>query len=136
MCPLTCARWGRLLPRHFHFDRAFGASERTLIERLVQFYGFDFSELEPADSARFSFDAQGLLAALPDFDDYWRVGGFHPLVIRVGASVAGFALINTHSHRGGSVQRNMGEFFVARKYRRGGVGRDAVRLILSLYPGS
>jgi predicted acetyltransferase len=112
-----------------------GASERTLIERLVQFYVYDFSEMEPADSARFSFDAQGLLAALPDFDDYWRVEGFYPLVIRVGARIAGFGLINTHSHRGGSVQRNMGEFFVARKYRRGGVGAEAVRLILSLYPG-
>jgi predicted acetyltransferase len=112
-----------------------GASERTLIEGMAQFYIYDFSELEPADSPRFSFDAQGAFGALPGFDDYWRVEGSHALVIRVGDAPAGFALINMHSHRGGTIERNMGEFFVARKYRRGGVGAKAVGRILSLYPG-
>lgn len=112
-----------------------GVSERMLIEGMAQFYVYDFSELEPADSPRFSFDAQGALGALPGLDDYWRVEGCHALVIRVGDASAGFALINTHSHRGGTIERNMGEFFVARKYRRAGVGAKAVGLILSLYPG-
>jgi predicted acetyltransferase len=84
------------------------AEERPLLERLAQFYIYDFSELDPDR---------------------------HPLLIRVGDKIAGFALINTHSHRGGRVERNMAEFFVARKFRRRGVAREAVRQILALYPG-
>ena len=58
-----------------------------------------------------------------------------PLLILAGGKVAGFALINTHSHQGGEVERNMGEFFIARKYRRGGLGAAAVGRILAALPG-
>lgn len=34
------------------------------------------------------------------------------------------------------MQHNMAEFFVARKFRRRGVAREAVRQILALLPGS
>jgi predicted acetyltransferase len=44
-------------------------------------------------------------------------------------------LINSHSHSGRLVDRNMGEFFVMRKYRRCGVASAAVRTILTRYPG-
>jgi predicted acetyltransferase len=33
------------------------------------------------------------------------------------------------------VERNMGEFFVLRKYRRRGVASEAVRQVLAAYPG-
>ena len=49
--------------------------------------------------------------------------------------MAGFALINTLSHHGESIEHNMAEFFVARKHRRRGVATEAVRQILSRYPG-
>lgn len=115
--------------------RVAGASERPLIEGLSQFYIYDFSEMEPAGSAALEFDERGGFAPLPGMDDYWRLDGFHPLLIRVGDRPAGFALVNTHSHRGGHVERNMGEFFVARKHRRQGVAREAVRQVVALYPG-
>ena len=111
------------------------ASERTLIEGLSQFYIYDFSEMEPAGSEGFEFDDRGGFDPLPGLDDYWRLEGFHPLVIRVGGRPAGFALVNTRSHQGGAVERNMGEFFVARKHRRRGVARQAVRLVLAEFPG-
>ena len=43
--------------------------------------------------------------------------------------------MNTHSHRGGGVERNMGEFFIARKHRRAGAATRAVGQILADYPG-
>jgi hypothetical protein len=49
--------------------------------------------------------------------------------------LVGFALVNTHSHGGGGVEHNMGEFFVARKYRRLDVATEAVGQILTQYPG-
>ena len=68
-------------------------------------------------------------------DAYWTDPDRWPLLIRVNGEAAGFALINTHSHHGGQVERNMGEFWVARKHRRGGVGAEALRQILALHPG-
>jgi thiosulfate/3-mercaptopyruvate sulfurtransferase len=110
-------------------------AERPLIEGLLQFYIYDFSEMQPADPDDFAFDEQGGYAPFIDMADYWRLDGYHPLVIRVAGRVAGFALVNTVSHRGGLVERNMGEFFIARLYRRRGVAAEAVRQILALYRG-
>ena len=112
------------------------AAERVLIEGLMQLYTYDFSELEPPGSAAFDVDSAGRFEVYPYLDDYWRDADRWPLLIRVGEHPAGFALVNTHSHRdGGHIERNMGEFFVLRKYRRGGVGAEAVRQILGRHPG-
>ena len=110
-------------------------AQRSLIEGLFQFYIYDFSEMEPAASDNFEFDERGRFAPDPRIGDYWGVDGRVPLLIFVGDHPAGFALINTHSHQGGLVERNMAEFFVVRKHRRRGVAFEAVRQILALYPG-
>jgi predicted acetyltransferase len=111
------------------------SAEQALIEAMARFYIYDFSEMEPASSTDFELDDQGDFGRLPYIDDYWRVAGAHALVIRVDDRPAGFALINTQSHRGGFVERNMGEFFVVRKHRRQGVATEAVDQALRLYPG-
>jgi len=111
-------------------------AERPLIEGLLQFYVYDFSDMRPADPDDFAFDGRGgYPTQFFQMGDYWRLEGYHPLVIRVAGHVAGFALVNTISHRGGLAERNMGEFFVARLYRRRGVAAEAARQILSVYPG-
>jgi predicted acetyltransferase len=111
-------------------------AERPLIEGLFQFYAYDFSEMEPADSPGFDFNAKGGFDPYPFMAEYWRDPDRWPLLIRVDRRLAGFALINTHSHRdGGRVERNMGEFFVARKFRRGGVAIAAVQQVLARFPG-
>lgn len=110
-------------------------AERPLIEGLLQFYSYDFSEMEPPGSNEMDFNDQGRFDEYSYLDDYWRDDDRWPLLIRVGERLAGFAMINTHSHQGGRVERNMAEFFVARKYRRGGVASEAVHQILGRYPG-
>jgi predicted acetyltransferase len=115
--------------------RLAGGSERPVVERLSQFYIYDFSEMEPPGSGNMEFGDHGCFSPLPDIDSYWRIEGFHPLLIRVEERLAGFALINTRSRRGERVERNMGEFFVARKHRRRGVATEAVRQILMQYSG-
>lgn len=110
-------------------------AERRLIEGLLQFYIYDFSELEPAGSSRFEFDEHGGFPPFPGLDEYWGREGFYPLLICVDDRPVGFALVNTHSHHGGDVERNMGEFFVARKHRHHGVAGEAVRQVLEQYPG-
>jgi predicted acetyltransferase len=115
--------------------RSAGGCERPLIENLSQFYIYDFSEMETAGSSAIEFGDHGFYPPLPDIDLYWRIEGFRPLLIHDRQRLVGFTLINTRSHRGGRVEHNMAEFFVARKYRRRGVATEAVRQILALYPG-
>jgi hypothetical protein len=111
------------------------AADRPLLAGLMQFYTYDFSEMEPAGSLRFDVGPDGLFARYPPLDFYWSEPGHWPLVIEADGRPAGFALVNTLSRRGGTPDRNMAEFFIARKFRRHGAGQSAVRQILALHPG-
>jgi predicted acetyltransferase len=112
------------------------ASEQPRIEGLMQFYIYDWSEMEEPESSAFAFNANGQFDPYPDLADYWKRPDYLPFLIEVDRCIAGFALLNTHSHlTGGHVERNMAEFFVARKYRRRGVALEAVRQILRQNPG-
>jgi predicted acetyltransferase len=110
-------------------------SQRRLIECLMQFYIYEFMWPEPSCSIHIECDDQNRYPPFADLNRYWRIEGFHPLLIRVEGRLAGFALINTHSRHGERIELNMAEFFVAREHRRRGVATEAVRLILVLYPG-
>jgi predicted acetyltransferase len=110
-------------------------AERDLIEGLFQFYAYDFSEMSAPDSPDFPISLDGRFGPYPYMESYWREAARVPLIIRVRGEPAGFALINDHSPTGAPVDRNMAEFFVMRRYRRGGVGSGAVRAILTGYPG-
>lgn len=112
-----------------------GEAERALIEGLFQFYLYDFSEMEPPEATDLVFEEDGRYRPFPPLATYWDEADRWPLLIRVGGRPAGFALINTHSHKGGHVARNMGEFFVARKYRGGAIATEALRQVLALHPG-
>ena len=68
-------------------------------------------------------------------DSYWSDPARIPLLIRVDGQLAGLALINDYSHSGQPADRNMAEFFVVRKHRRGGVGTAAAQAIFSRWPG-
>jgi len=110
------------------------ADERQVIANLFQLYAHDFSDFwaglpdgDLQDDGRFE-DYWAL-------DLYWRDEGRIPLLFRIAGHPVGFALLNTTSHSGLSVDRNMAEFFIVRKHRRGGVGMDAVRAVFSRYPG-
>ncbi len=112
-----------------------GAAQWPLIEGLFQFYVYDFSEMEPVQSAEFDVDPRGRFGDYPYIDSDWSEPARIPLVIRWRGRPAGFALLNDHSHSGLTADHNMAEFFVMRKYRRQGVASAAVRQILVRYPG-
>lgn len=107
--------------------------ERATLENLMQLYVHDFSE-QWAGTPRGELGSDGRFAAYP-FDAYWRDAGHVPLLLRRGGHLVGFALLNRSSHSGLPVDRNMGEFFIVRKHRRGGIGTLAARAIFSRYPG-
>jgi predicted acetyltransferase len=99
----------------------------------MQLYIHDFSE-HWAGRAEGELDEVGRFSGYP-LEVYWREATHVPLLLRLDGRLVGFALLNNASHTGGAADRNMAEFFVVRKHRRGGVGTAAAQTILSRYPG-
>jgi len=110
------------------------ASERGILARLMQLYQHDFSEFARADQSWGDVDADGLFSYIY-LDTNWAEERRKPFVFRVNGRLAGFAFINGWSNSGRAVDWCMSEFFVMRKYRRCGFGRDAAQWIMRDHPG-
>lgn len=110
------------------------SEQRNVIERLMQFYIYDFTELLPPAKIPELREA-GSFDAYPGLDDYWSEADHSAWVIRTEGKLAGFALLNKHAHLGRSVDFNMAEFFVARPFRGQGVAREAFHQLLERHPG-
>jgi predicted acetyltransferase len=104
-----------------------------LIQNLMQLYTHDFSEFW-AGTSRGDLNAEGRFDPYP-LDDYWSRANWSAALIWCDRALAGFALINDVTHSGMAAHRNMGEFFILRKYRGRGVGRIAAELIFSRHEG-
>ena len=109
--------------------------ERPLIAGLAQFYVYDFSEMVPESANGFEISEAGTFGEIPYFDNYWTDDDRHVLLIRWQGEPAGFALLNTVSHFGETIEHNMGEFFLARRYRAKGIAQEAVARVLAMFPG-
>jgi predicted acetyltransferase len=99
------------------------ASDKAVLRRLLQLYHYDFSEWNGDD-----VDEHGEFAH-PYLDHYWTDPDSHPFLIRRTGRWAGFALVRTAG------VNDMSEFFIMRKYRRGGVGRAAARQVFAMFLG-
>ncbi len=111
-----------------------GPERKRAIANLIQLYVHDFSEHWRGGPGG-ELSEEGLFDPYPFLDSYWREPDRFPLLIRVDGRLAGFALVNRVGHLGRPLDRNMAEFFVARKHRRAGVGLAAAHLILERWPG-
>jgi predicted acetyltransferase len=109
-------------------------ADEATIANLMQLYIHDFSELWSGTSDG-ELQDDGLFGPYRFLPDYWIEPDRVPLLIRVEGRLAGFALLNAAPHSGVPADRNMAEFFIARKHRRRGVGLDAAQAIFGRYPG-
>ncbi len=98
------------------------------IENLMQFYNYDLSEWYPVE-----FASHGLYAIRPK-ESYWAKPTVVPYKVQVGGNLAGFAVVDDEVIDRAS-QYNMGYFFVARRYRGLGVGRQLAATIIREHPG-
>ncbi|RJP21653.1 MAG: GNAT family N-acetyltransferase [Candidatus Abyssobacteria bacterium SURF_5] len=103
---------------------------KKVLSRLAQLYLYDFSEIEG-----FDIGEDGLYT-LKHLDSYWTKPDRHPFFILAGRRIAGFALVNTitYAYKRGEAN-SVAEFFVMRKYRRRGIGREAARRLFNAFPG-
>lgn len=98
-------------------------ADREVLERLIGFYFYDFSEFDGRDvQADGSYHYQWLDAYQTDADR-------RAYLFRVDGQFAGFALVRLID------PIEIAEFFVLRKYRRGGTGTAAARQVIARHPG-
>ncbi|MGE0152998.1 MAG: GNAT family N-acetyltransferase [Reyranellaceae bacterium] len=108
--------------------------EKPALERLLQLYLHDFSSLAPQES-RFGHIGEDGRIADDTLERYWRPGR-QAFSIRADGHRAGFALVNDWAPSGGKPDQVLAEFFVARKYRRCGVGRAAAHALFRQLDGT
>jgi len=100
----------------------------ALIKNLVRYYIYDMSEYMKWDCNR-----EGRWDGCEELSDYWEKADHYPYLIRVDASVAGFALIRPFPNEPDRTE--IGEFFVARKFKGQGIGKESAFQLFDAYPG-
>ncbi|MFD3450112.1 GNAT family N-acetyltransferase [Microbacteriaceae bacterium 4G12] len=102
--------------------------DKIVVKHLMQLYKYDFTEFDPED-----VNERGLYE-YTYLDDYWREPTRFPFLINVNDVYAGFALIRevTENDR---TYYSMAEFFVMKKYRRNGTGKQAAFQLFRHFPG-
>ncbi|HXU44759.1 MAG TPA: GNAT family N-acetyltransferase [Thermoanaerobaculia bacterium] len=101
-----------------------------MLANLLELYSHDFSEymdLELEADGRFGY---------PWLSLYWQEEGRFPFLVTVDGHLAGFALVARGSRIGGDPDVwDMAEFFIARGYRKRGIGAAVARDIWRRFPG-
>jgi predicted acetyltransferase len=108
--------------------------QKAALENLIQLYIHDFNDFL-APERKIGLGEDGRFADVLKLERYWTEADRAVWFIRVGGQLAGFALLNRQSHCGRHVDFNMGEFFIARTYRRDGIGWRAAVDLINMHPG-
>lgn len=91
--------------------------DRILLRRMMELYQYDFSEFEDND-----LDEHGLFG-YGDLDYFWFEPTHKAFIITADEKLAGFVLVDNEVCVEGN-ERSITEFFVMRKHRKKGVGRQ------------
>ena len=92
-------------------------SERSLVRHLMELYQYDFSEFDGQD-----LDEHGCFG-YGDLDYFWFEPTHAAFLVTVDEKIAGFVLIDNEVVIQGN-ERSITEFFILRKYRLQGVGKQ------------
>jgi predicted acetyltransferase len=109
------------------------SADAELLSNLLELYIHDlsaaFPDIELGADGRFGYSALALYWAQPERR--------FPFLIKRGAQVAGFVLVTRGSPASDDPNVfDVAEFFVLRRYRRSGVGRQAATLLWTRFPGN
>jgi predicted acetyltransferase len=104
-------------------------NDKPVLRNLMELYEYDFSEYENSD-----VDDHGLYG-YRYLDHYWTEPGRYAFLVRVDRRLAGFVLLRDIHDNPGSPTHHMAEFFILKKFRRRGVGREVACRIFDLFPG-
>lgn len=103
--------------------------DRKLVENLLQFYIYDFTEFTNA-----AILEDGLFRTLPDLETYWDdPKRNHSYLIKVNDEIAGLILIKEIEEI--KKYNYLSHFFILRKFRRSGIGKKAAKYVLRKLTG-
>lgn len=101
--------------------------DRLPLYRMLEFYQHDLSDIWDQD-----LDLHGEYGY--SLDRFWHDADCHPFVALVDGKYAGFALVDG-SVKVGECGHWMDQFFVMKKYRRLGVGKELAMQVFAALPG-
>lgn len=109
--------------------KAAALEDKETLRNLLEKYLYEFSEWVDQD-----VDERGLYG-YPYLDAYWTEDKRFPFLIMADGRLAGFALVNCYPLMDTEADYTMAEFFVMRKFRKRGVGRQAAYQLFDRFPG-
>lgn len=102
-------------------------ADRTLMRRMMEIYLHDFSEFDGSD-----LDEHGLFG-YGDLDYFYFEPTHAAFIITANEKLAGFVLVDNEVCIEGN-ERSLTEFFVLRKYRKQGVGKQVAFEVFNRLP--
>jgi predicted acetyltransferase len=103
-------------------------TDKSIIQQMMELFRHDLSEFEDLD-----LDENGYFG-YRYLDYYWIESDRYPFIVKVDGKLAGFGLVNQHTYLPTS-QYSVAEFFILRKYRRRGIGRQVAGNIFDRFAG-
>ncbi|WP_432468315.1 GNAT family N-acetyltransferase [Agarivorans sp. Z349TD_8] len=106
-----------------------GAKSRHILESLFPYYIYDMSEhmgWSPNENGHFTFNKSSL-------DVYWKQEDHVPYFIYADTELAGFVLVRKYPTN--RQFYDVEQFFVLRKFKGKGVGKQALKLVTAQFSG-
>jgi predicted acetyltransferase len=105
--------------------------EKEILQNLMQFYFYDFSEFIDSDVKE-----NGLYGKYPYLDDYWVYENNRlPYLIKHEGKHVGFVLVRYIEIEDKEPHYSIAEFFIMKKYRRLGFGKEVAIKIFDVHKG-
>ncbi len=103
--------------------------EKEVLKNLMQFYFYDFTEFMDGDVKE-----NGQFGDYPYLDHYWTEDHRFPYIVEVEGRIAGFVFVRRILSNEESYY-SIAEFFIMKKYRRLGIGKQVATSIFDLHKG-
>lgn len=109
--------------------------KKMILRNLMELYQYDMSQFE--DDNENDVNEYGLFDYMY-LDHYWTEEGRIPFFIMKSGKLAGFVLVRelTAASNCKSPKFSIAEFFILRKYRRQGVGKEVAYKVFEMIKGS
>ncbi|NIK75523.1 putative acetyltransferase [Paenibacillus castaneae] len=110
--------------------------EKTVLSNLIQLYRYDSSEFDGHVLTDHGFYLYKYL------DHQWTDEYRRPFIVKVDGEIAGFALVSLdvpkQNMKLSSAEKTntIGDFFIMRKYRRKGVGKEVAESLFDQFRGT
>lgn len=105
-----------------------GKDEYKIIRNLIPYYIYDMSF-----EMNWDCNEEGQWDGAEDLIEYWKNDSHHPYLIKLDGKIVGFALIRPFPYE--SDRNEIGEFFIAKKFTRKGIGTQIAKHLFDTYRG-